>query len=218
MTLKVRMDRWVCPIGTVVIWDEGSSKTGRGRWLVTNIRRSVFDQLGEITLSKPMHEKKEPAPEAGVRTTTRKTSSNYPLDSSTPVEALDVIATSPKDIIDRIVLPMCRDAGIYRTIAQNNAGNAAHTHLGSKSDHAGPPSEKWAADMSDGFMTPNEKKLTKALCARFGIPYSFPILRSVNSRNGEWRFQIIHGANFPEPTGDHRDHVHFGVRRVGLGG
>jgi hypothetical protein len=70
MTLKVRMDRWVCPVGTVVIWDEGSSRTGKGRWLVTNIRRSVFDQLGEIVLRKPMAEKKEPAPGSGTHKST----------------------------------------------------------------------------------------------------------------------------------------------------
>lgn len=65
ITLTVRMERWVCPVGTVVIWDEGSAKTGKGRWLVTNIRRSVFNQVGEVVLKKPIPEKKEPAPESG---------------------------------------------------------------------------------------------------------------------------------------------------------
>jgi hypothetical protein len=58
MTLQVRMDRWVCPIGTTVMFDEGGP--AEGKWLVTNIRRSMFDELGEITLSKPIKEKNEP--------------------------------------------------------------------------------------------------------------------------------------------------------------
>jgi hypothetical protein len=65
MTLSVRMERWVCPLGTVVHFEEGGP--AEGRWLVTNIRRSMFDELGEITLSKPMREKMEPANQPGER-------------------------------------------------------------------------------------------------------------------------------------------------------
>jgi hypothetical protein len=66
MTLKVRMDLWVAPCGTVVIFDEGDDNV-RGRWLITNIRRSIFDELGEIELSKPKNSKLEkPANEVSV--------------------------------------------------------------------------------------------------------------------------------------------------------
>jgi len=65
MTLSVRMNTWVCPLGTVIHFDEGGP--AEGRWLVTNIRRSMFDELGEITLSKPMREKLEPANQPGQR-------------------------------------------------------------------------------------------------------------------------------------------------------
>jgi len=67
MTIGVRMKRWICPIGTVVHFEEGGP--AEGRWLVTNIRRSMFDELGEIILSKPMRKKLEPANEPGTRTT-----------------------------------------------------------------------------------------------------------------------------------------------------
>lgn len=62
MILQVRMERWVCPCGTVVIFDEGGP--AQGRWLVAGIRRSMFDELGEITLRKPLREKLEPIKEA----------------------------------------------------------------------------------------------------------------------------------------------------------
>jgi hypothetical protein len=65
MTLSVRMENWVCPLGTVIHFEEGGQ--AEGRWLVTNIRRSMFDELGEITLSKPMREKLEPANQPGER-------------------------------------------------------------------------------------------------------------------------------------------------------
>lgn len=65
MTISVRMENWVCPLGTVIHFEEGGP--AEGRWLVTNIRRSMFDELGEITLSKPMREKMEPANQPGER-------------------------------------------------------------------------------------------------------------------------------------------------------
>jgi hypothetical protein len=207
ITLRVRMVRWVAPVGTVVIWDEGTAKTGKGRWLVTNIRRSVFDEMGEIILKKPITEKKEPAPKPGTHT------EDGTVDPHT-AGTLDVIANTPKEIIDQIVLKIARDCGINKTVSQNDIDNANHKHNGSRSDHAGPPALKWAADMSDGFMTENENKLVHALCDRFGLAYSMPILGSKTSNDGKWRFQLIHGANFPPPTDEHRNHVHFGVLKL----
>lgn len=206
--LKVRMERWVAPVGTVVIWDEGSSRTGKGRWLVTNIRRSVFDTLGEVTLKKPLPEKKEPAPESGTHTETE----DVDFKSGTDL-MMDFDGKSPKQIIDQYVLPIAAECGINKTPAQNDIDNHNHTHLGSASDHAGPPTYKWAADIGNGFMTKEEKELTKRLCEAFGIKYSMPILQ--NSSHDGFRFQIIHGADFGGRTGEHRDHVHFGVRREG---
>ncbi|HEY7419461.1 MAG TPA: peptidoglycan DD-metalloendopeptidase family protein [Ktedonobacteraceae bacterium] len=77
MTLSVRMDKWVCPLGTVVNFDEGGP--AEGKWLVTNIRRSMFDSLGEIILSKPIKEKKEPL----VKTTKNVATGSNPANDST---------------------------------------------------------------------------------------------------------------------------------------
>lgn len=90
MTLSVRMERWICPVGTVVIFDEGGP--AQGRWLVTNVRRSMFDTLGEITLRKPIVEKREPVKiatrsptdDSGTPTTNGNTSTTTSANSTVP--------------------------------------------------------------------------------------------------------------------------------------
>lgn len=179
----------------------GSTAKLPGRWLIETIDRDRSDVFSQFSLIQPHNPSKEPQSEQAQR------ADKAANDTSTISGSM-----TPKDIIDQFVLPIARDDGIHVTPASVEAANARHTHLGSASDHAGPPAVKWAADMSDGMLTPNERQLVKDLCHRFNIPYSFPILASVS--DDHFRYQIIHGANFPQPTGEHRDHVHFGVKRI----
>lgn len=67
MTITCRMERWICPVGSTIYFAEGSKDDTRGKWLVTNIRRPIFSNLGEIELSKPTPPKKEPAHEIGTK-------------------------------------------------------------------------------------------------------------------------------------------------------
>lgn len=119
---------------------------------------------------------------------------------------------TPKQIIDQIVLPMARANGIARTVAENDAANAAHgpTQSGGRSDHQGPPDVAWATDMSNGWVTPQEDALAAALAQRFGIPWSGSGLMSAT--HDGYRFQLIYRTF---EGGDHFNHVHFGCRRAG---
>ena len=122
------------------------------------------------------------------------------------------IEGAPKHIIDTIVLPIAWECGINRTVAMNDAGNAAHgtTNTGNRSDHQGPPHVAWAADISNGGSpTPEMDKLARSLAQRFGIPWSGSGL--VNATHGGYRYQLIYRTN---QGGNHFNHVHFGVKDV----
>lgn len=122
------------------------------------------------------------------------------------------IEGAPKHIIDAIVLPIAQECGINRTVAMNDAGNAAHgtTNTGNRSDHQGPPNVAWAADMSNGSNpTPEMDKLARSLAQRFGIPWTGSGL--VNATHGGYRYQLIYRTT---QGGNHFNHVHFGVKDV----
>lgn len=78
MTISQYIHNWYAPVGSVVVFGPPPGTTMiaganvhdnplNGRWLVTNIRRPINSGLAEITLSKPIPESKEPAPEIGIR-------------------------------------------------------------------------------------------------------------------------------------------------------
>jgi Domain of unknown function (DUF1906) len=126
--------------------------------------------------------------------------------------ATAAIVGTPKQIIDSVVLPIAAQAGIQRSVATNDAANAAHGHTisGSVSDHEGPATRAWAADISNGSSpTPEMDRLAQALATRFKIPWSGAGLR--NAVHGGYRFQLIYRTM---EGGNHFNHVHFGVRRV----
>jgi peptidoglycan hydrolase-like protein with peptidoglycan-binding domain len=126
--------------------------------------------------------------------------------------ASGVIEGTPKHIIDQIVLPIAQQSGVHRTPAENDAANARHgpTNTGGRSDHQGPPTVAWAADMSNGSSpTPQMDALARSLAKRFDIPWSGAGL--VNATHGGYRYQLIYRTNL---GGNHFNHVHFGVRDV----
>jgi hypothetical protein len=120
---------------------------------------------------------------------------------------------SPKAIIDAIVIPLARKNGIMVTPASVEAANKAHslnTTSGKRSDHKGPPSVAWAADMSNGGSpTPQMDALAADLAATFGIPWSGSGL--VNHTAGGYRYQLIYRTN---EGGNHFNHVHLGVKKL----
>lgn len=119
---------------------------------------------------------------------------------------------TPKQIIDTIALPIANRDGVRVTPESVDAANAVHgpTKGGSRSDHEGPPDVAWAADLSNGYTTPQEDQLAADLAQRFGIPWHGAGL--VSATHDGFRFQLIYRINTPQ-AGDHYTHVHFGVRR-----
>lgn len=221
MHLRVRMHRWVCPVGTVVIFDEGGP--AKGRWLVTNIRRSAFDTLGDITLSQPMTEKKEPPH--------KKRTKNLDDSGSTTGDMTDGglanvdSKMTPKEIIDRLVLPKARAHGMATGIdpAGVVAANAAHsTNVAGSSNismHKGPPDQAWAVDMSNGGSpTPEMDALCDDLLSSFEMgalpnPNSTGGMENnlVNANHGSFKYQLLYRTI---TGGNHYNHVHFGIRRI----
>lgn len=124
------------------------------------------------------------------------------------------LSGTPKHIIDTYVIPTARATGMATGItpAMVEAANAAHgtTVNGTRSDHQGPPSYAWAADMSNGSSpTPAMDNLAKTLATMFGLPWKGSGVTEV-TRNG-YRLQMLYRTNV---GGNHYNHVHFGVRKA----
>jgi hypothetical protein len=84
------------------------------------------------------------------------------------------------------------------------------TVTGGRSDHQGPPTVAWAADISNGGSpTPEMDRLARRLAQRFGIDWRGSGL--VNAAHSGYRFQLIYRTYV---GGNHFNHVHFGVRDV----
>lgn len=124
---------------------------------------------------------------------------------------------TPKEVIDRVILPIARRNGIPITPAQVEAANAQHstdTTSGNVSEHKGPPTVAWAADISDAWMStvgsPRMDHLAMELARLAGIPWTGAGLENGELRLGEclFRLQLIY---MTLEGGDHRNHVHAGV-------
>lgn len=174
-----------------------------GRWLIEEIRYTIGKDVATFRLKQPEREKREPAPELGTR--------KEDADGSRVVEG------SPKYVIDHVVIPIANDAGVPTTVAQIEAKNRVHpdtTSSGNVSDHSGPPSVRWAADLSNGFgPTPEMDVLAKRLARRFGIAWTGSGGPKAEFEQNGWRYrvQLIYRTAGDSVFGDHMDHVHLGI-------
>jgi hypothetical protein len=219
MTLTVRMDRWMGSVGSIVTFGKFGAAGGesphdggpaRGRWVVASIRRSMFEQVGTVTLMKPLRKKKEPAHDIGHRTI------GNADDGATYADAKGMFAY---EVIDKIVIPQARkilgsDAN-GTTVAKVNAANAVHgaTSSGGRSDHQGPKWYAWAADMSNTSKgnydrsAPTEEmdRLAKRLEDMFSLK---DVGNGFHENTDErFRYQLIYRT---DAGGGHWNHVHFG--------
>lgn len=208
-TVTCRMNLWSAPPGSVVtIEDKGPAF---GRWLVRDIRRDLFGKDGTIELIRKgalLAEKPEPRAETGERTKEGRTS-----EGSKGAASLKDGEWNPKSIIDDIVLPLARECGIKRTVAENDAANRRHgpTVDGNPSDHQGPARRAWAADMSNGNNPTKEMdKLADLLAKTFQIKWDGSGM--AESKQDGFRFQLIYRCN--PCGGNHMNHVHFGVKKL----
>jgi hypothetical protein len=227
MTIQVRMERWVAPIGTVVVFDEGGP--AQGRWLVTNIRRSMFDELGEITLSKPVRHKLEPANEPGSREPNVPGGPGMPGPGE-PTDALGTLADiktwmTPEYIINHFVAPKAKHWGMGAgtSAASIRAANAAHGGTSATTWHKGPGSVQWAVDMSTGSKRPDDAK--DNLAADLIMSFNLDLLANPLATSGYipgnltdtyhkgFHFQMIYRTDLGANGGDHYNHVHLGIKR-----
>jgi hypothetical protein len=230
MLLRVRMERWVCPIGTVVIFDEGGP--AQGRWLVTNIRRSVFNELGEITLRKPMNEKSEPANEPGSREPSvdagRPGGLGGGVDSGAGCNLEQVKSTwTAKRIIDKCVLPKSK----WHQMAQGTTPeevailNENHSGTGASTWHKGDSNFQYAVDMSNtggNVPTPEMDDLASELISAFDMPdleqplatHGYIPGNILDAYHKGWHFQLLYRTN-DQNGNSHFNHVHFGAKKEG---
>lgn len=118
---------------------------------------------------------------------------------------------SPKDIIDREVIPLAAGRGMTTGITPEmvEQANARHgsTITGGTSDHQGPPNIRWAVDMSNGtHPTPQMDLLAKELARKFSMKWDGSGL--VTKRVGRYRIQLIYRTMV---GGNHFNHVHLGI-------
>lgn len=204
-------DTWSLMPGMVVMVDDEGPVDGR--WIVQTVRiDSTTSNIAEVTLRRRGAKKLEPAPQLRQRDTTSTIGGKTSYGASSKVVRNP--AGSPKRIIDEIVLPVARKHGIDVTAASVAAANARHgaTLGGNRSDHQGPPSDAWAADMSNGSSpTPQMDALARELGQMFKMQWKGS--GTVNSTYGGYRFQMLYRMSSAQ-AGNHFNHVHFGVRRV----
>lgn len=118
---------------------------------------------------------------------------------------------TPKELIDQIVLPLARQNGVNKSVAENDAANDRHSLLsssGNRSDHKGPPDKAWAADLpAEGA---KGDKLATALAKRFRFDGN-GIGSYVRETIDGFSIQILRNVE------GHFSHVHVGVQKVGAG-
>lgn len=183
-------------------------------WLVESVERPLWDDVATINCVRPTGKKDEPAAETETVTFGGTDKASEDLKAA--------LKGTPRDVINKVVLPLARSHGINVTPASVDAANARHgpTVSGGRSDHQGPPSQAWAADMSNGSSpTKQMDALARDLGDVFGIKVSFG---SASLSGGIWegnvhgfRVQIIYRTM---SGGDHTNHVHCGIRRTGTVG
>lgn len=121
-------------------------------------------------------------------------------------------ASTPQSIVDQLVIPMARKHGINVTPESVVAANRRHSPItlsGRRSDHNGPPDIAWAADMSNGYNTPQEAALAAELADFFDIPWNGSGM--ISATHGHFRYQLGFRTLI---GGNHFTHVHFGVKKV----
>jgi hypothetical protein len=205
MRLTVRADEfdqdfaWGIPVEVV-------GGGAAGRWLVWDVRETDGSPDVELDLRQPEPTKKEPVSEVVARNAAspapRRVDGNLTPGAKVTPEMLS--GRTPKHIIDNFVIPVAQRLGFSHTAESVAAANAVHgpTSSGGRSDHQGPPSVAWAADLSAGG---DMDRLAAELASMFGFP---------NGGEGSFSRVVIGGYSFQLlwQVEDHYDHVHIGVQ------
>lgn len=180
----------------------------RARYLVDTIESPLRDsdtsQLRKVTikLRKPTAPLPEPAAETK-KVSTKSGGTGFVGGSG----EMGTYSGTAEDVVNEVI-DYAHSHGFPAVTRETvRAANATHgpTVSGGRSDHQGPPATAWAADISNGYETPEEAALAKAIADAFGIPWDGAGLVT-HEANG-YRLQLIHNTM---EGGNHYNHVHFG--------
>jgi len=223
-TVQCRADRWTALPGSVVVIqgekDPDDPNAPRlptpvnGRWLVTRVPDTdVFDGAVEISLSKPLPEKPEPAPE--VETVTERSSRSIPGVSTGGRDSVGGVRLSDewggsKAVFDQFIRPFMRRRGLSVSSAKRSTNNSGFSNPAFSDHHVGC-TQCYAEDYPTYSGAPHAQALAEALGIDgpvVGTYRRYPI--KVGGRT--FLVQILWAV------AEHYDHVHVGVRRFGYGG
>jgi hypothetical protein len=191
-----------------------------GRWLITDITRRSGELTSTFTLIQPSKPNLEPATEMAART-------GEPTDQQNDASGGNGLGDidgqiTPKEVIDKLVLPIAKKHKMITGIDPAAVVQANHNHgrnvAGSTnvSWHKGPPNLAWAVDMSNGSNpTPQMDALADELFDAFQFPggrhrdHVYPF--NPNAEHKGFKFQLGYKTMV---GGNHFNHVHFGAQRI----
>lgn len=116
---------------------------------------------------------------------------------------------SPKGAIESVIIPIAKKHGWRGNAATIVAANAVHgpTKSGGRSDHQGPPSQRWAGDFGTA-MFPHGASDVDAFMKEVAQTLGFPTHTGLQTKNVDgFQVQLIWQAP------DHYDHGHVGFHK-----
>lgn len=209
--VRARAERWIAPPGSTIMLEDAGPASGK--WLVTNIRRSLFSPECEITLSKPQNELPEPPSEIITRdepaTSGVRTGGKYGKTETLKGIQLDSRWGGTLSIFEQFVTPFMADQGLKpgsqkRTPAENAAvGGAPH------SSHLTTEKDQYAIDYPTSSGLEAAQKLAHKIGWKDWQSNSYNTFNTIVANRYTFEWQILWGAAI-----EHGDHVHVGIKRV----
>lgn len=120
---------------------------------------------------------------------------------------------TPGQVVNRLALESQGFGFAHMSPDRVRASNATHgpTIGGNRSDHQGPPSVAWAADISNGSSPTREMDVFARKISRWlGCSNQWPGAGLVNFYVSGMRGQLIYRTS---AGGNHYNHIHIGLRR-----
>lgn len=204
VTVECLAKTWAAPPGSVAAVSRHGPADGL--YLVEQIesKPSSRKEVVNVTLRKPTEALPEPAAKALKSSTSFGGTSN----ASGTIGGMGALEGTPEDVVNQVIDYAHANGFPAVTRESVRAANGSHgpTISGGTSDHQGPPSVRWAADISNGSAPTEEMThLAAAIAKAFKIPWSGSGL--VTHESGGYRMQLIYKTM---EGGNHFNHVHFG--------
>lgn len=182
---------------------------GRARYIVASIFSPLTEDSDARLVTVKLKKATRPLPEPAAKTKTKSLSAGSSTGS--PADGMGVLEGTAEDIVNQAIFYAQKNGFPDITPETVRAANAQHgpTVDGNRSNHQGPPATNWAADMSNGYATPEETHLAAAIAKAFGIPWDGAgfVTHEAGGYSLELGYKTLEG-------GDHFTHVHFGCEVI----